>query len=69
MENSLVELVIPNYISELIFAALVTPKAEHKQWYLERTYERMGYKESLEEHLIGVEEYTPGVPPPLPESD
>ena len=64
------EPIVPNYISELILAALVTPGAEHKQWYLERIYDRMGYKESLEEKAIltGVE-YTPGVPPPLPESD
>ena len=64
------EPIVPNYISELILAALVTPEAEHKQWYLERIYDRMGYKESLEEKAIstGVE-YTPGVPPSLPESN
>ncbi len=56
-----VEITEPVYISELILAALATPEIEYKQWYLERIYERLGYKETLEDQMIlqGIE-YVPG---------
>lgn len=62
---STVEIVEPVYVSELILAALATPKAEHKQWYLGRIYERLGYEETPEDQLFlqGVE-LVPGVVPP-----